>query len=92
VGGFLRSERLAPNPTGIAEILIIVNERLFNPAKDPGEWAQRGTDLRAVVNRLGVTIEYHSEYDEHFIIEKTGHNLELFRHQDWLGRFVAWNP
>ena len=91
-GGFLKGETIAANPSGIAEILIIIDETLVSSKDDPEKWKQRGQQLRDAVRRLTVSIEYHSVYDEHFVIEKRGLNPERFWRRGWFGRFSEWEP
>jgi hypothetical protein len=91
-GGFQEGEPVPANATGIAEILLIVDESDEKRKKQPDIWKAQGEDLRRIVaKRLKLSIKYHSEYDEAFEITKAGLDPERFRKR-WLGRWYDWQP
>ena len=77
--------------TGIAQILLIVDEKKFNP-NNRAEWKQQSDRLRQVMKHLTVKTKYHSVYGEFFEIEKRGLEPPRFRRRNWLGWYVEWQP
>jgi hypothetical protein len=77
--------------TGIAQILLIVDESKFSREKSV-EWKERSDRLRQVLRRLTVIIRYHSVYGEFFEIERRGFEPPRYRRRNWLGQFVEWQP
>jgi hypothetical protein len=92
-GWFVKGQTVAANPSGDADILLIVDERKFSP-NNPEEWAKQRDRLREAVKHLTVTIQYHSMYGEAFEIQADGLGIEppRLRRRNWLGRFVEWQP
>jgi hypothetical protein len=92
-GGFLKGDPLLVDPTGRAEILLIVDENKYKKSViRPDEWEALGKKLRPIAARLSVAIKYHSEYGEAFEITKEGLRPPRFKKRNLFGQYIDWEP
>jgi hypothetical protein len=90
--GWLRKgDTLAANPSGAAEILLIVDETKYSQ-KISKQWMERSDLMRKVLQQLTVRIRYHSVYGEYFEIQNAGYETTRYSIRDGHGQYVEWQP